>query len=212
SKAATVSFEPPDGRLYVGSKDVITCVVKDNPTQDNPGTFALTADPDNPSLLSLDNKKAQIKPPADSGVYTTAGNTSVTCRWTGAPDALVLLGSFLCGFEVLEDASKAATVSFEPPDGRLYVGSKDVITCVVKDNPTQDNPGTFALTADPDNPSLLSLDNTKAQIKPPADSGVYTTAGNTSVTCRWTGAPDASAENTLRVEVLRELRYVSFSL
>ncbi|KAG5446722.1 hypothetical protein CSKR_203582 [Clonorchis sinensis] len=99
-------------------------------------------------------------------------------------------------------APKTATVSFEPADGKLYVGSKDVIRCVVTDNPTQEAPGKFALTADPDNPSLLSLDNATAQIKPPAGSDVYKITGKTSVMCRWTGAADVSAEKTLSVQVL----------
>ncbi|TGZ63575.1 hypothetical protein CRM22_006843 [Opisthorchis felineus] len=96
--------------------------------------------------------------------------------------------------------SKAATVSFVPPEGILYVGSKDVITCVVADN--KSDSGNFSLKAEPNNEKLLSLDNTTAQIKPPKGSETYQIAGNATVNCNWTGSSNESAEKSLNVQIL----------
>ncbi|OON17132.1 hypothetical protein X801_07036, partial [Opisthorchis viverrini] len=186
----SISFDPPDGKLYVGSKDVITCVLTG--TQTPQGTFTLTAKPDDKLLLSLDNTHAQIKPPAGSDVYNKAGETQVTCSWQGTSSGSAQ--------GTLQVTVSAPSVSFDPPDGKLYVGSKDVIKCVLTG--TQTPEGTFTLTAQPDDKLLLSLDNTHAQIKPPAGSDVYKKTGETQVTCRWQGTSDGPVEGTLKVTVL----------
>ncbi|KER19986.1 hypothetical protein T265_11364 [Opisthorchis viverrini] len=71
--AAIVSSEPADGEQYIGSKDVITRVLNDNPARETPGIFAITAGPDNPIFLLLNNDKAHIVPSADSGIHKFAG-------------------------------------------------------------------------------------------------------------------------------------------
>ncbi|KER18352.1 hypothetical protein T265_16118, partial [Opisthorchis viverrini] len=95
---------------------------------------------------------------------------------------------------------KTATVSFVPPEGILYVGTKDVITCVVADN--SDAPGALTLEATPNDEKLFLLDKAKAQIKPPSGSETYHIAGNSTVKCTWTGTSEVPVVKSLDVQVL----------
>ncbi|GAA54731.1 hypothetical protein CLF_105246, partial [Clonorchis sinensis] len=101
----------------------------------------------------------------------------------GSPTTLALLLDIVC----LASAAGTVELSFEPSSGKLFVGSADVITCLVKNPAAAMEQGKITLSAQSVDKGLIYLNEITSQIQPPVGHLTYPKVGQTTVTCTWTG-------------------------
>ncbi|KER31704.1 hypothetical protein T265_02075 [Opisthorchis viverrini] len=102
----------------------------------------------------------------------------------------------------LVSAAGTVELSFEPPSGKLFVGSEDNIKCLVKNPAPSSEEGKISLSAEPEDPELIYLNQITSQVQPPLGHLTYQKAGQTTVTCTWTGNTEPAVIKTLNVQVL----------
>ncbi|TGZ55937.1 hypothetical protein CRM22_010262 [Opisthorchis felineus] len=94
---------------------------------------------------------------------------------------------------------------FEPPDGILQVGGKEVIKCIPSKDAPDTEGATCTIVLDNMGTDLISISSDKKQIQPPGKHETYPKEGETNVTCTCTTEPPGTGENSpakLTVKVL----------